>query len=514
MIPKEHGCQGFMTRPYRMKRLKSYTNKYTKDRTKPLYDANVASVLKAQGFCIEETPRSIYTAEKLYEALETYNPRGNHVIHKDGHYASGFRMAYKAFARPKSQPKLDVLPFDANTIQMITSNPSGSPGLTNYGCTKAESMTRALERGIQTLKGEKQPEPCLAFARTQFNEKTRLVWGYPYSMTAIEGLLAYPLNQHFKTHNTPMAYAKTSVDLGTRLRVSSYHKEWCYSLDMSQFDATLCSDIINDAFKILRTWFDLEQIEPVSGVSVREILSVIRHYFINTTIVMPDQHIYIGKNHGVPSGSYFTQMIDSVCNCIIAGTISSKFSLNIQLEDLFILGDDIVFWSNRKVSLDSISRYAGVQLGVKLHGQEKSNIYHYDEDIHFLGRDWMNGLPSLDENGILSRMVFPESYRKYSRDPNVRQREVRMLILSYVAQYRNAWRIATSYFRPELIWFKNGTSDISYVTYADKAMYEGDLDPNFVSGLQRYKMIYQADSMLTDPKAKRLSAYLCEAYKP
>jgi hypothetical protein len=36
-----------------------------------------------------------------------------------------------------------------------------------------------------------------------------------------------------------MAFAITSGALGSKLRVASYHKEFAYSLDMSQFDATL-----------------------------------------------------------------------------------------------------------------------------------------------------------------------------------------------------------------------------------------------------------------------------------
>jgi hypothetical protein len=243
----------------------------SQDRLGTLVDDNVKDVLLAQGYSTDDAPRSVYRVEKLYEALQGFAPGKVPDFRLDDDVKAGLALARASFARPSSEPVLHVLPFNPATIDLITSNPSGSPGLTNYGCSKAESKTRALERGLQSLKGVKQSEPCLAFARTQFNDKTRLVWGFPYSETAIEGLVAWPLLQRFKGGTSPMAFAMTTGALGTKLRTASYHKEWAYSLDMSQFDATLSKRLIVESFKILETWFDPKEVEPVSGLTVREI---------------------------------------------------------------------------------------------------------------------------------------------------------------------------------------------------------------------------------------------------
>lgn len=74
----------------------------------------------------------------------------------------------------------------------------------------------------------------------------------------------------------------------------------------------------------------------------REVFEIIEDYFIHTPIVMPDHHIYYGKKHGVPSGSYFTQIVDSIVNVIIAGTISAKFNMYINKSDIYVLGDDLL----------------------------------------------------------------------------------------------------------------------------------------------------------------------------
>nr|QIJ70081.1 RNA-dependent RNA polymerase [Puddy partiti-like virus] len=477
--------QLFRRNRYRSKRLKSYFARFSKDDNTILIDPYVRDVLLAQGISVEESPRSIYSVEKLFEALSHYAPGKIPKPKPCAEFTAGVALAYKCFARKRDQLQLHILPMTPETIVYITSNPSGSPGVTNFGCTKAESQTRALERGIQTVQGEKKPEPCLAFKRTQFNEKTRLVWGYPYSMTFIEGLVAKPLLEQFKGGCSPMAFAMSTGALGTKLRVASYHKEWAYSLDMSQYDATISAQLIHIAFKILRTWFDEAEVEPVSGKTVGQIFNLIEKYFIHTPIIMPDGNVYYGKEHGVPSGSYFTQLVDSIVNVIIGGTISAKFNMHVSRREIFVLGDDLLMWSNRLMDLDVIAKYANEQFGVRLHGSEKSKRFHYDETIHYLGRDWTNGLPDLPEEEIVKRMVYPESFRKYAKDPDDRKRQVHMMLLAYAGTYRSAWRIA---YRAIDSSDRNvhrgcGNTDVNvYIREGRKV----ELTPEHMSGLMRF----------------------------
>lgn len=506
----------FFVHPYRMKRLNGYYSRMNKDNDYVVFDDHVADVLRRQGFSFQETPRSIYRVEKLFEALVEFGSKFNHSFDRnDSHVRHGISLARACFSRPRDMARLSVLPMTVETLKEITSNPGGSPGLTNYGCSKAESQTRALERSLQVVHGVKKPEPCLAFARTQFNEKTRLVWGYPYSMTFIEGLIAFPILQTYKKGFTPLAFASTSMNLGTKLVVASYHCEWAYSLDMSHFDSTISSGLIHEAFNILKTWYDPHEIEPVSGKSVKELFDVIEKYFIYTPIVMPDGNVYKGKDHGVPSGSYFTQLVDSIVNVIICGAISHRYSLNVNRREIFVLGDDLLFWSNRKIDLDKISRFANDMFGVRVHGPEKSHVYHYDETIHYLGRDWSNGLPSLPVEDIIARMVFPERFRKYSNSVQKRRRELRMLMLSYAATYRNAWRIATKALDAERRNVALGCANTDVNTYCSRPAWHSDevhIDPyvtdDWLSGLDRYRKKYMMSKVKGDIPITALQYWL------
>lgn len=480
---------GFKTRPYRQKRLMEYAKRMSTDDNHVQFDNNVASMLRNQGYNCEESPRSIYSVDKLYEALEKFAPGKVPDPVLDDDLKRGIALARASFSKPSNREYLHVLPFTPETIVAVTSSPTASAGLTNYGCSKAESMTRALERGMQTLHKEKAPEPCIAYKRTQFDDKTRLIWGYPYSMTVIEGLLAKPLYDEFKDGTTPMAFGMATQALGTRIRVASYHSAWAYSIDMSSFDANVSAYLIHQSFNILRSWYDLNEIEPVSGVSVREIFNLVEYYFIHTPIVMPNLKIYLGKGHGVPSGSFFTQPVDSIANVIIVGTIAHHFKMNVSKDEISVLGDDLIMFSNRKIDVKLLADFAQKKFGVRFNSK-KSRRFHYSEPIHYLGRIWKDGVPDLDVDEIIKRMYYPETYRRYSKDRDKLQREVRMLILSYASIYKSAYLIARDALWTDL-WHKQGVAGLDANVYLHCE--DHDVNSDFLSGLERYLRKYVRD---------------------
>lgn len=100
---------------------------------------------------------------------------------------------------------------------------------------------------------------------------------------------------------------------------------------------------------------------------------------------MPDHNIYFGKKHGVPSGSFFTQIVDSIVNAIIAGTISAHFNLNLKPYDTFILGDDLLIYVNRDLSLATIASFASNAFGVTFN-PSKSEKFKGGDKVRYLGR--------------------------------------------------------------------------------------------------------------------------------
>jgi hypothetical protein len=277
------------------------------------------------------------------------------------------------------------------------------------------------------------------------------------------------------------------------LRVSSYRNQFAYSTDYSGYDATISKEMIYIAFQILETWLDLDGIEPETGESYSSIWSKVKRYFVYTPIVMPDGNIYYGKEHGIPSGSYFTQLIGSIVNAIIMGSVSHEFSLYVSKQDTLLLGDDVLYWSNRKVKQVSIARFIERTFGIKTNG-EKSGFFTFDQPVHFLGRDWVSGTPTLDESEILKRMAFVETFRKYDKDKDKRDREVRMLLLSYAAVYHKAFGIYIKALSPINRYLVPNMSIEQYVySVGYKRGNREMIDPKKLSGLQRFQREYVWD---------------------
>lgn len=479
-------CSSFTTRPYRFTGKSDYQGFMNHDYLTPLVDRRVREKLEENGFIAPEAPRSIYHVDKLYQALDKYSPTNRPRVNTNDHFIrKGASLAYTCFAWRKNMPKLSIMPLTLSSVREVTTNTTGSPGLTFYGKRKADVMDVALEDAKLILSGDKTAPPCLAFKRTQFNEKTRLVWGYPYSMTVIEGLLARPLIQFFLSDSTPMCIGDSSLHIGTSLRRSAYQYMFAYSIDMSSFDSSISASLIHLAFSVLKTWFNLQDIEPTTGLTVGEIFKVIEKYFVCTPIVMPDGNLYTGKRHGVPSGSYFTQMIDSIVNTIIAGAVDEYFHLHIDKSSILVLGDDLLFWSNRDVQLDDIAEFIVSKIHITAHGCEKSGKYSMFDTIHFLGRDWKDGVPDLDLDEILKRMVYPEGFRQYSDDPVEAEGQVYNLLHSYTAVYQTAWQVVRKCY-PLL---DRRMSDPFQMDRKLPRTVDA-VNPMYLSGLQRYKFKY------------------------
>jgi hypothetical protein len=71
----------------------------------------VRDVLLAQGYQTDESPRSIYSVDKLFEALSGYAPRKVPNPRPGVDYQHGIALAYSCFARKSDERELQALPF-------------------------------------------------------------------------------------------------------------------------------------------------------------------------------------------------------------------------------------------------------------------------------------------------------------------------------------------------------------------------------------------------------------------
>lgn len=411
-------------------------------RKKVLVIESLKRVLSQQGFDIMDARdnKSIWSLDDLFANLSKYGKV--HTLEVDG--KSWKRAYFKTLNAFKPDFKVLNKLEDADLPAAVKLNKSsGLPFLDK----KRNVIDVELLRMDRIRAGLKAPDPCIAYHRVQHGEKgpkTRLVWGYPLSMTLLEAQFARPLIDHFLCANTPMAFGYTKADLWAKMSdFSSF--DTLVGLDYSGFDASVHPRLLLMAFSILERFFSKEEREAGNWEKIV-------HYFVHTSILMPDGYIY-RKHQGIPSGSFFTQLIGSIVNYFSLMYVSDR--LGMSGVRAIVLGDDSLasvsrtklFEANRKFFGDLLLTYStGMrELGLTIHPHKCKVFYGKSRGaIHFLGHTWSRGYPHREAREIAVRLVYPERFV-----PNIPVRDyIRQRQLMLLCDAVEAWPVI----RPLLGW--------------------------------------------------------------
>lgn len=256
--------------------------------------------------------------------------------------------------------------------------------------------------------------PCLAGTRGHISPedkvKTRLVWVYPAEMLAIEGMFAPVLYDMIANMpDGPLLLGKGSHRLYSDWLSGWIDGENLHGLDFSAFDTQVPPWLIYTAFEILARNIDFEHVGTAEASQrqrqeMRNIWNAIQWYFINTPILMPDGRLF-RKHHGVPSGSYFTQMIDSIVNYILIQYLCECQGL--EPKQLKVLGDDSAFRSHHTLDLERAQRDADA-VNMKL-GVEKCELTKDPTEFKLLGLKYRDGHGYRPDDEWFKFALYPES---------------------------------------------------------------------------------------------------------
>ena len=214
-----------------------------------------------------------------------------------------------------------LVPLDAVEVLHYVAKTSSA------GAPYFKKKKKVLEEGWKYNPERVGQDPCVAYYRTQsrqsddgsFNPKVRLVWGFPLDQTIAEGKYARSAIQTLTRVKTPYVLGLTKSHIAARLSAFQW-SPLVGSFDWSRFDSSIPAPLIRLAFKIVKGWF-------VRGTVNETEWSGIVDYFVHTPILMPDGRVYTGKTGGIPSGSYFTGIIGSICNLLLVEYLTREKDL-------------------------------------------------------------------------------------------------------------------------------------------------------------------------------------------
>lgn len=226
------------------------------------------------------------------------------------------------------------------------STSAGLPFYTSKGELKEAYIVHANDETYTKL------YPCILFTRTQENNKTRDVWGYCMSATIMEMMFYRPLLEYQRTLSWRSALlGPDDVDRRVTEMVNSclLRDASLLSIDFSQYDATVKKKLQYEAFDYIKSLYQSRYHND---------LDVIRNFFNTCGIITPDG--IPSGSHGVPSGSTFTNEVDSIVQYLISTNTKYVFRENMQIQ-----GDDGVYClsSNNVDNLFNSFTQQGLNIG-------------------------------------------------------------------------------------------------------------------------------------------------------
>lgn len=186
------------------------------------------------------------------------------------------------------------------------------------------------------------------------------------------------------------------------------YKYWI-SIDYSKYDQSISRWLLYDAFMIIREAYANDPLFD------EELFKIVMNDFMDKTIIDGN-----GKQRpitkGVPSGSMFTQPIDSIVNKLMIDTY--MISKGITNYEMIIMGDDNLIFIDCDIPvddlLDDLEGYLDRNFGIKMHAK-KSKRGSITESPFFLSARWDRDGRWRAPGVLLAKLVQPESFRDYKK---------------------------------------------------------------------------------------------------
>lgn len=242
-------------------------------------------------------------------------------------------------------------------------------------------------------------DPLAIAKSTSF--KIRIIFMYTAHFTLIESIFALPFIIHYLSLDDRSFYTigKNGHDLGKMLRRRLISKKQrTISLDVSAWDQSLPNWLITSAFYVLRHQLQLTAYQS-------KLFDSVVQYFCCSPILHKIYDININlKRSGLPSGSYFTNLIGTLCHAILLAYIDEDV---VKSGHFLLCSDDNIFCTNRPLSF-FIDAY--LKLGLVVN-PSKCDVYRSLKSFNFLGYTWINFKRHINLKLALNQCVWHSEFR-------------------------------------------------------------------------------------------------------
>ena len=184
-----------------------------------------------------------------------------------------------------------------------------------------------------------------------------------------------------------------------RKKVKRYWK----SLDYSKYDQSISDWLIYDAFDIVKAAFKGDEFFD------DELFNIVKHDFVNKVFLMPGRGPVFSEK-GVPSGSMFTQIIDTLVNLLMITTYMN--AKGIDEYDMMIMGDDNLVYIAVDVDTKNMEEYLKHNFDITMNAR-KVKFGEYEDYPEFLSRTWTPEGVYRAPREMIAKLCWPEQFRNY-----------------------------------------------------------------------------------------------------
>lgn len=297
---------------------------------------------------------------------------------------------------------------ESNTLKYLkNATNSGLPYFKRKGLIKDHLISDLSKLSELDKEGN---TPCVMFTRTQEQGKTRAVWGYPIFHTFNEMRYFQPFLNLERLFNWRSALGGPDV---TDRRIQylmdqSRSDETFISIDFSAYDASINYQLIKLALTFISLFYQ--------GQYKTELMAIAST--MSTIGLLTPDGILSGL-HGVPSGSTFTNTVDSIVQYLVAFSFyltgKCTYEEAKRILDLSsIQGDDGAYVVPDKLVEDFYDHFTSYGLKVNI---EKS--YESKKSVIFLQLLYTKDLYKCGVYPVyraLNRLVYLERFTQFSKD--------------------------------------------------------------------------------------------------
>jgi len=396
----------------------------------PFVDAALSSFDCEKREAIKGFTRAPGDDWRLHEKFLRYDKKPVSLPFRDPRFRSAYQQALSTVLQDFKLPD-KVVPTWILDVDLVPNTSSGYPHFKKKGSIPdvIRQEGRYHFHHLKLYDLQRCPLlPCTPATRgglsDRFDPKTRLVWMYPAAMTACEAVFAQPLIDELFKNSKTRDLLLTGVDNKFRLQryislISDDDDMFGVGLDFKSFDTLRSPTLVRDAFSVLEQniafGYYYDRVTGVqagrSGVEkrARKAFSNIIEYFLHTPMLLPNGRV-VQKSFGVPSGSHFTNIIDSIINRILILTFS-LFS-DIPISQLRTNGDDSAFLVS-STYVDGILQKASLFFETYFRmtvSVDKSVVASGPSSMHASGTTWSGLRPSRGTLEWLMLAAYSDTY--------------------------------------------------------------------------------------------------------